>query len=76
MSAPKILLAYLSPDSILPLTSIVATIAGAAMLFTRGSIRFLVGCFRAVLRRPRRLAGTRAPHFKSRHTMLAEEPRD
>jgi hypothetical protein len=54
MSAPNVLLAYLSPDTVLPLTSIVATIAGGAMLLTRGSIRFLVRCFRDTFRRPQR----------------------
>jgi len=76
MSAPNVLLAYLSPDTILPLTSIVATIVGGAMLLTRGSIRFLLHCFRGALRRPRRGAGARAPHFESRRAMVAEETRE
>jgi hypothetical protein len=76
MSAPYILLAYLSPDTVLPLTSIVATIAGAAMLLTRGSIGFLVRCFRSALRRPRRVAGASGPHFESQRAMAADETRE
>jgi hypothetical protein len=76
MSAPNVLLAYLSPETILPLTSIVATIVGGAMLLTRGSIRFLFRCFRGALRRPRRVAQARAPHYESRRAMLAEKTRE
>ncbi len=76
MSAPNVLLAYLSPETILPLTSIVATIVGAAMLLTRGSIRFFFRCFRSALRRPRRVAGASEPHFASRRAMIAEETKE
>ena len=73
MSAPNTLLAYLSPDTVLPLTSIVATIVGGALLFTRGSIRFLVLCFRGALRRPRRVAGASEPHSRCRRDACQEE---
>jgi hypothetical protein len=73
MSAPNVLLAYLSPETVLPLTSVVATIVGGAMLLTRGSTAFLVRCFRGALRRPRRVAEARTPHFESRRAMLAEK---
>ena len=46
MSAPNILLAYLSPETVLPVTSIVAAIAGGSMFLTRRLIRLLVRCFR------------------------------
>ena len=68
--------AYFSPETILPLTSIVATIVGGAMLLTRGSIRFLFHCIRSALRLPRRVARTRAPHFDSRRAMVAKETRE
>ena len=73
MSAPNVLLAYLSPDTVLPLTSIVATIVGGAMLLTRGSIRFLVRCLRDALRRPQRVVGASGPHSHSRRAIVAEE---
>ena len=65
MSAPNILLAYLSPETVLPVTSIVAAIAGGLMFLTRRSIRLLVRCFRGALRRPQRTAGASKPHFQS-----------
>jgi hypothetical protein len=72
MGAPTVLLAYLSPETILPVTSIVAAIAGGAMLFTRASIRFLVRRLRGALRRPRRVAGASQPHSRSRRSRPAE----
>ncbi len=56
MSAPTVLLAYLSPETVLPLTSIVAAIAGGSMFLTRRSIRFVVRCFRGVTSRQKRIA--------------------
>ena len=76
MSEPNFVLAYLSPDTVVPLTSIVAAIAGGSMLLTRSSIRFLVRCFRGALRRPQRIAKTSAPHFEPNRAVVAEEPRE
>lgn len=76
MSAPNVLPAYLSPETVLPLTSIVATIAGGAMLLTWRSIRFVVPCFRGVIPRPQRIARASEPHVNSRRAMLAEETWD
>jgi hypothetical protein len=73
MSAPNVLLAYLSPETVLPLTSIVAAIAGGSMFLTRRSIRFLIRCFRGALRRPQRVAEASEPHFQTRRAMLAEK---
>jgi hypothetical protein len=73
MGAPNVLLTDLSPDTVRRLTSIVATILGIALFLTRGSIGFLVRCFRAAFRRPQRAAGASEPHFHSRRAMLAEE---
>jgi hypothetical protein len=73
MGTPNAVLAYLSPETILPVTSIVATIAGGAMLFTRGSIRFLVRRLRGAFRRPRRVAGASQPHSRSRRASPAEK---
>jgi hypothetical protein len=73
MSAPVFLLAYFSPETVLPLTSIVATILGGAMFLTQGSIRFLVRRIRGTLRRPQRVAGASAPHSPSQRALLAEK---
>jgi hypothetical protein len=71
MSAPYILLAYLSPETVLPLTSIVAAIAGGSMLLTRRTIRLLVRCIRGALGRPQRTAGASKPHFRNPEGVVA-----
>jgi hypothetical protein len=56
---------------VLPLTSIVATIVGAAMLLTRGSLRFFLRCLRLAIRRDKPLERTGAPHV---HASGAKRP--
>jgi hypothetical protein len=73
MSAPTVLLAYLSPDTVLPLTSIVAAIAGGSMFLTRRSLRFVVRCFRGVISRQKRIAPASELRVDSRHAMICEE---
>ncbi|HZW29145.1 MAG TPA: hypothetical protein VFF52_00455 [Isosphaeraceae bacterium] len=63
MCEANIIFGYFSPETVLPLTSIVATIAGAAMLLTRGSLRFFLRCLRIAIRREKPVAGTGTPHF-------------
>jgi hypothetical protein len=65
MSAPNILLAYLSPETVLPMTSILATIVGGSMFLSRRLIRLLARCVRGAFRRPQRTAGASKPHIKS-----------
>lgn len=69
MFSMSMLIGYFSPETMLPLSSVIATIAGFALLIKRSSIRFVVHCFRAAFRR--RSAGSRVnvPHFP------AETPR-
>jgi hypothetical protein len=75
MYGSSFILAYFSPETTLPLTSIVVTIAGGAMLLTRGSLRFLIRCLRIAIRRPREAeaAGTSRPHRSSPCATLSEE---
>jgi len=75
MFASILILGYFSPETVLPLTSIVATIAGAAMLLTRGSLRFLLRCLRLAIRREKPAAGTGTPHFHAASTKVSEETR-
>jgi hypothetical protein len=53
------IVAYFSPETLLPATSIVATIAGIVMILGRGSLRLVV---RATRRGPGRIAATSKPH--------------
>ncbi len=60
------LIAYFSPETMLPLTSLIATIAGFALLIKRSSIRFVVHCCRAAVRRRRPGSAGASPHFAVR----------
>jgi hypothetical protein len=64
MGYPCFLLAYFSPETVLPLSSIIATIAGFALLIKRSSFRFIARAFRAGLRRRSRIARLNRPHFR------------
>jgi hypothetical protein len=57
-----IIVAYFSPETMLPVTSIVATIAGIVMMLGRGTIRLMARSAQRKLRRPGRIAGTSKPH--------------
>jgi hypothetical protein len=60
------MLAYFSPETMLPLTSLIATVVGFALLIKRSSIRFVVHCCRAAFRSRRRGSGLGVPHFAER----------
>ena len=60
------LLGYFSPETVLPLSSIIATLAGCALLIKRSSLRFLAHCCRTALRRRRRSAPISRPHLPGR----------
>ena len=64
MSLYFIVLAYFSPETMLPLSSIIATIAGCALMVKRSSFRFAVRSCRAILHRRRAGSGVKAPHFR------------
>ena len=44
-----LLFGYFGPETVLPVTSIVATIAGLAMMFGRHTLRLIMSCARLVL---------------------------
>jgi hypothetical protein len=49
MNAPSLLFAYFGPETVLPMTSVVATVVGLAMMFGRHTIRLFVRCCRLIL---------------------------
>jgi hypothetical protein len=49
MSAPNLLFAYFGPETVLPMTSVVATVLGFAMMFGRHTLRLIVRCCRLIL---------------------------
>lgn len=56
-------LAYFSPETMLPLSSVIATVVGFALLVQRSTIRFVVGLFRAAFRRRASSTPSKGPHF-------------
>ena len=58
------LIAYFSPETMLPLSSIIATVAGFSLLIKRSSLRFAALCLRAAMRNRRRVVRANRPHFR------------
>jgi hypothetical protein len=75
MLNPYLLIAYFSPETLLPVTSIVATIAGIAMMFGRSSIRFVIRWFQRGVHRAGWIAGVSRPHFRLRKQSPTQSPR-
>ena len=68
MMTSFLLFGYFGPETVLPVTSIVATIAGLAMMFGRHTLRLIMSCGRLILTgriredEPRREHAYRGPH--------------
>jgi hypothetical protein len=56
--------AYFSPETLLPVGSIIATALGVAMMLGRGSLRFLFRTVRRFARPSTWIAGVSRPHFR------------
>jgi hypothetical protein len=74
MPTSYLFFAYFSPETLLPVTSIVATIAGIAMMLGRGSVKFVIRCCQRGLRGAGRIAGVSRPHFQVRTESHAQSP--
>ncbi len=59
-------LAYFSPETMLPLSSVIATVVGFGLLIQRNTIRFAVGIVRAAFRRRPEAVTRKGPHFAPR----------
>lgn len=64
MALPLLIFAYFSPETILPLSSILATIVGCALMVKRSSIQFVLRSFQAILRKRRASRRVHSPHFR------------
>jgi hypothetical protein len=51
MGIPGLIFAYIGPETLLPLTSGLAGIAGVVLMFGRGTARFAIKCYRLVVRK-------------------------
>jgi hypothetical protein len=64
MHAIHVVLAYFSPETVLPVTSILATVLGVILMFGRYTFRLVTKRARAILLREVRDRGERSPHFR------------
>lgn len=63
-----IILAYLGPETMLPLTSVIAAAVGGFMMFGRGLARIVMGTIRRRFGR-RKSSRVNAPHFRAKRTV-------
>ena len=59
----NLLFAYMSPETVLPVTSLLATVVGVAMMFGRTAYRLAVRWVRFVMTRRSRGEALKGPHF-------------
>ncbi len=59
-----LVIAYFSPETMLPLSSVIATIAGFALMIKRSSFLFAARSCRAVFRRARKIGRRDSPHIR------------
>ena len=62
--SPRMLFAYLGPETVLPLTSVVAAVTGVVMMFGRNSVRFVIRMFRGRGQSPEPVKPLAQPHFR------------
>ena len=75
MRTSILLFAYFSPETLLPVTSIVATIVGIVMMLGRGTLRLAVRSSQRRHRPAGRIAGTSKPHLHAHddvHTQTSD----
>jgi hypothetical protein len=68
--------AYFSPETVLPLTSVLASAVGVVLLFGRTALRLVKGLFRIAALRGRRAQAIPRPHFEftSESVVTAPQP--
>ncbi len=76
MRASDLLFGYFSPETLLPVTSIVATIAGVAMMLGRSSLRLVARVGQRVRRRSLRVASTSRHHLPVRDDSHSQAARN
>ena len=74
MRTSDFIFAYFSPETLLPATSIVATIAGIVMMLGRGTLRLLIRSSQRGLRQAGRIAGTSKPHLHIHDDVHTQTP--
>ena len=64
MHATHVVLAYFSPETVLPVTSVLATVLGVILMFGRYTFRLVTRRLRGTLLREAHDRGERSPHFR------------
>ncbi len=64
MHVPQLLFAYLSPETFLPVTSLLATVVGVVLMFGKNAYRLVVHQIRSVFARNHAVDGSKVPHFR------------
>jgi hypothetical protein len=72
MHAPCLLFAYFGPETVLPITSFVATVVGCGMMFGRFFLRQIIQFGRMVWPWPRRGTMPAAHYYRGPHTTRTE----
>jgi len=57
-----VIFAYVGPETLLPMTSVVAGVVGIFLMLGRGSLRYVMGVLQAVRRPGRVLRGATSRH--------------
>lgn len=63
MLVPCVLLAYFGPETVLPMTSVIATVVGLFMMFGKNTLRFLLRWRRSAPAPSESPAIGQKPHF-------------
>lgn len=69
------LFAYFGPETLMPLTSIVAAVAGVFLMFGKNTLRLIAGLFRGLGRTVRRESSVPTPHVASEGSSALERRR-
>jgi hypothetical protein len=74
MTSLPFVFAYFSPETVLPLTSVLASAVGVLLLFGRGSLRLVRRLLRIAIPRGRRASVVPMPHFIFSKESVATAP--
>ena len=75
MVTSVVLLAYFGPETVLPMTSVIATVVGLFMMFGRNTLRFLFRWRRSDSSTPKAAELARGPHFSPKGKEQPTQPR-
>lgn len=70
-----VLFGYFGPETVLPMTSVIATVVGLFMMFGRNTLRFLFRWRRSASSTPKGAEAARGPHFSPKGKEQPAQPR-